>query len=58
MPTQTLIAGGGLAGTMLANQLASTLFDEVVRNDVRITLLSDSPYHDYKPAFMDVAFGS
>lgn len=58
MSTQTLIVGGGLGGTMLANQLASTLFDEVVRNDVRITLLSDSPDHDYKPALMDVTFGA
>ncbi|AJX33361.1 NAD(P)/FAD-dependent oxidoreductase [Burkholderia oklahomensis] len=58
MSTQILIVGGGLGGTMLANQLASKLFDEVVRNDVRLTLLSDSPDHDYKPAFMYVAFGA
>lgn len=35
MSTQILIVGGGLGGTMLANQRASKLFDEVVRNDVR-----------------------
>ncbi|AOJ02109.1 hypothetical protein [Burkholderia sp. BDU5] len=58
MSTQILIAGCGLGGTMLANQPASILFDEVIRNEVRITLLSDSPDHDYKPAFMYVALGA
>lgn len=43
---------------MLAHQLASKLFGEVVRGDVRITLLSDSPEHCYEPAFMCVAFGA
>ncbi len=43
---------------MLAHQLASKLFGEVVRGDVRIMLLSDSPEHCYEPAFMCVAFGA
>jgi len=41
---------------MLANQLVSKLYPEVLRGDVSITLLSSSPDHYYKPAFMYVAF--
>jgi sulfide:quinone oxidoreductase len=58
MATQNiLIVGGGLGGTMLANQLATRLFDELMDRKVRITVLSDSPDHYYKPSFMYVAFG-
>jgi len=41
---------------MLANQLVGKLYPEVLRGDVSITLLSSSPDHYYKPAFMYVAF--
>ncbi|WDD94417.1 NAD(P)/FAD-dependent oxidoreductase [Burkholderia sp. FERM BP-3421] len=55
---QILIVGGGLGGTMLANQLAARLFRELIDGTVRITVLSDSPDHYYKPSFMYVAFGA
>jgi len=41
---------------MLANQLVGKLYPEILRGEVSITLLSDSPDHYYKPAFMYVAF--
>ncbi|MDD2048289.1 NAD(P)/FAD-dependent oxidoreductase [Pseudomonas putida] len=56
MANHILIVGGGVGGTMLANQLVSKLYPEILRDQVRITLLSSSPDHYYKPAFMYVAF--
>ncbi len=56
MAKHILIVGGGVGGTMLANQLVSKLYPEILRDQVRITLLSNSPDHYYKPAFMYVAF--
>ncbi|MNZ22158.1 Sulfide dehydrogenase [flavocytochrome c] flavoprotein chain precursor [compost metagenome] len=56
MANHILIVGGGVGGTMLANQLVGKLYPEILRDQVRITLLSNSPDHYYKPAFMYVAF--
>jgi len=56
MAKHILIVGGGVGGTMLANQLVSKLYPEILRDQVRITLLSNCPDHFYKPAFMYVAF--
>ncbi|WP_422422906.1 NAD(P)/FAD-dependent oxidoreductase [Pseudomonas sp. GZD-222] len=56
MAKHIFIVGGGVGGTMLANQLVSKLYPEILRDQVRITLLSNSPDHYYKPAFMYVAF--
>jgi len=56
MSTHILIVGGGIGGTMTANALATKLYDEVSSGKVKLTLLSDSPWHYYKPAFMYVAF--
>lgn len=56
MSKRIVIVGGGVGGTMLANQLVGKLYPEVLRGDVTITLLSNSPDHYYKPAFMYVAF--
>lgn len=56
MSKRIVIVGGGVGGTMLANQLVGKLYPEVLRGDVSITLLSSSPDHYYKPAFMYVAF--
>ena len=56
MAKHILIVGGGVGGTMLANQLVSKLYPEILRDQVRITLLSNSPDHSYKPSFMYVAF--
>jgi len=51
-----LVVGGGIGGTMTANSIVAKLYPEVARGRVKVTLLSDSPWHYYKPAFMYVAF--
>lgn len=56
MSKHIVIVGGGIGGTILANQLVSKLYPEILRDEVKITLLSESPDHFYKPAFMYVAF--
>ncbi|WP_323159868.1 FAD/NAD(P)-binding oxidoreductase [Pseudomonas fluorescens] len=56
MKKRIVIVGGGVGGTMLANQLVGKLYPEILRGEVSITLLSDSPDHYYKAAFMYVAF--
>lgn len=56
MSKRIVVVGGGVGGTMLANQLVHKLYPEVTAGKVSIMLLSDSPDHYYKPAFMYVAF--
>ncbi|MBP6562086.1 MAG: NAD(P)/FAD-dependent oxidoreductase [Neisseriaceae bacterium] len=56
MKKRILIVGGGTGGTMLANLLARKLQKDILSKQVELTLLSDSPVHYYKPAFMYVAF--
>ncbi len=58
MAHHVLIIGGGIGGTMTANHLLTKLYPEVLAGKVRITLLSNSPWHYYKPAFMYVAFNA
>ncbi|WP_198970044.1 NAD(P)/FAD-dependent oxidoreductase [Xylophilus sp. ASV27] len=58
MAHHILIIGGGIGGTMTANHLVTKLYPEVITGKVRITLLSNSPWHYYKPAFMYVAFNA
>lgn len=53
-----IVVGGGIGGTMTANNLVSKLYPETSRGEVRIILISNSPWHYYKPAFMYVAFGA
>jgi len=43
---------------MTANNLVAKLYPEIIRHKVRVTLISNSPWHYYKPAFMYVAFGA
>src|SRR5690554_2889196 len=52
-----IIVGGGIGGTMTANNLVTKLYPEIRAGKVRISLISNSPWHYYKPAFMYVAFG-
>lgn len=40
MSKRIVIVGGGVGGTMLANQLASKLYPEILRGEVSIALLS------------------
>ena len=54
---EIVVVGGGIGGTMTANNLVEKLRPELRAGKVRITLLSNNPWHYYKPAFMYVAFG-
>lgn len=56
MSKHILLVGGGIGGTMTANNLVAKLYPEVSRGQVTVSMLSDSPWHYYKPAFMYVAF--
>ncbi|MDM7852430.1 NAD(P)/FAD-dependent oxidoreductase [Pseudochrobactrum kiredjianiae] len=56
MTKHIIVVGGGIGGTMTANSIVAKLYPEVARGAVKVTLLSDSPWHYYKPAFMYVAF--
>ncbi|AKX46867.1 pyridine nucleotide-disulfide oxidoreductase [Thiopseudomonas alkaliphila] len=58
MKQHIIVVGGGIGGTMTANSLVNKLYPEVVSGKVRISLVSNSPWHYYKPAFMYVAFGA
>ncbi len=52
-----IVVGGGIGGTMTANNLVAKLYPEVRAGKVRVSLISNNPWHYYKPAFMYVAFG-
>lgn len=56
MTKHILVVGGGVGGTMTVNSIVAKLYPEIARGAVRVTMLSDSPWHYYKPAFMYVAF--
>jgi sulfide:quinone oxidoreductase len=52
-----LIVGGGMGGTILANNLARRLSNEMRSGKVRITLLSASERHMYQPGLLYLAVG-
>jgi sulfide:quinone oxidoreductase len=52
-----LIVGGGTGGTIVANNLARRLAEEIRVGRVRITMLSASDKHMYQPGLLYVAFG-
>ncbi len=56
MAHHILIIGGGIGGTMTANHLVTKMYPEIRQGKVKVTLVSNSPWHYYKPAFMYVAF--
>lgn len=56
MRKRIFIVGGGIGGTMTANNMASKFAREIRQGKVEIVMLSNSPWHYYKPAFMYVAF--
>ncbi|WP_161545164.1 FAD/NAD(P)-binding oxidoreductase [Serratia marcescens] len=58
MRQRIIIVGGGTGGTILANLLAAKLHREIINNKVELLMISDSPLHYYKPAFMYVAFNT
>jgi len=52
-----LIVGGGMGGTILANNLARRLSNELHSGKVRITMLSASDKHMYQPGLLYLAIG-
>jgi sulfide:quinone oxidoreductase len=52
-----LIVGGGMGGTILANNLARRLTNELRSGKTRITLLSASERHMYQPGLLYLAIG-
>ena len=52
-----LIVGGGMGGTILANNLARRLCNELKSNKAKLTMLSASDKHMYQPGLLYVALG-
>ena len=52
-----LIVGGGMGGTILANNLARRLTPELRSGKVSITMLTASDKHMYQPGLLYLAFG-
>ena len=52
-----LIIGGGMGGTILANNLARRLTPELKSGKAKITMLTASEKHMYQPGLLYLAFG-
>jgi sulfide:quinone oxidoreductase len=52
-----LIVGGGMGGTILANNLARRLAPEIRTGKVKLSMLSASDKHMYQPGLLYLAFG-
>jgi len=52
-----LVVGGGMGGTILANNLARRLSDDIHAGKVRLTMLSASDKHMYQPGLLYLAVG-
>src|SRR5512147_1333903 len=52
-----LIVGGGMGGTILANNLARRLPNELRSGKVKLTMLSASDRHMYQPGLLYLAVG-
>jgi len=53
---RVVILGGGVAGTVTANNLASKIAKEVRDGEIEITLITDSPHHIYEPGYLYLIF--
>ena len=53
-----IVIGGGIGGTMTANNLVAKFYPEILKGEIEIMMLSNSPNHIYKPANMYVAFNA
>lgn len=53
---KVVILGGGVGGTIVANQMARKLQDQLNQGELSITVISESPDHVYQPMFLYLAF--
>lgn len=58
MRQRIVIVGGGTGGTIWPMYWPKKLHREIINNKVELLMISDSPLHYYKPAFMYVAFNT
>ncbi len=54
---RVIVAGGNIAGTIVANRLAQKLDEELDKGEVEIVVLNPSDTHTYLPGQLLVAFG-
>ncbi len=54
---RVVIIGGGVGGTIVANQLARKLKRQIDDQDASVTVVDASGSHVYQPGFMYIAFG-
>ena len=54
---KVLVVGGGMGGTILANNLARRLKKEVKQGKAQITMLSASDQHMYQPGLLYLCIG-
>ncbi|MGB9730038.1 MAG: hypothetical protein ACP5GU_03395 [Thermoprotei archaeon] len=50
-----LILGAGTGGTIVANNLAYRLADDIRNNKIKITVIDKSDVHYYQPGFLFIA---
>lgn len=53
---RVLVLGGGTGGLVAAKTVARLLAE--AGGEAEVTLITDSPWHEFKPLFADVAFGT
>ena len=58
MAKRVLILGGGTGGLVSAKKLAETLRGAETEEKVEITLVTNSPFHEFQPLYFDVAMGT
>ena len=56
MAKRVVLLGGGVGGSMVANQLARQLKSEILSGEVDITVVNESEVHVYQPYFLYMAF--
>ncbi|CAB1127552.1 Pyridine nucleotide-disulfide oxidoreductase [Candidatus Hydrogenisulfobacillus filiaventi] len=56
MSQEVVVLGGGVGGSIVANQLVHAVSEEVNKGAVHITVISSRPDHVYQPLFLYMAF--
>lgn len=56
MAKRVVLLGGGVGGSMVANQLARQMKSEILAGEVEVTVVNESEVHVYQPYFLYMAF--